>query len=238
MPFPRSISWSVLLLALVYPTILTWTYFVQLSGQEAWLQRTVYGFGKTLQFTLPVVWAFAVLGAKPQWRAPHARELAWGFAVGLLVMAGMCGLYLALKPQGVFDAAAEQVRAKIVDMRLQSVALYAAMGIFYSLIHSLLEEVYWRWFVYGGLRDRLPIVPSVIVSSLGFMAHHVIVLGIFFGWSSPLTYLFSLGVAAGGAIWAGLYERMHGLYGPWLSHLLVDAAIFLIGFDMVRSILQ
>jgi membrane protease YdiL (CAAX protease family) len=74
----------------------------------------------------------------------------------------------------------------------------------------------------------------VAISSLGFMAHHVLVLGKYFGFSSPATWLFSVCVAVGGAVWAWLYERTESLLGPWLSHLLVDAAIFAIGYDLVR----
>jgi membrane protease YdiL (CAAX protease family) len=44
-----------------------------------------------------------------------------------------------------------------------------------------------------------------------------------------------LGIAIGGAAWAWVYDRSKSLYGPWLSHLIVDAAIFWIGFDLVRD---
>jgi membrane protease YdiL (CAAX protease family) len=69
------------------------------------------------------------------------------------------------------------------------------------------------------------------------MAHHVILLATYFGWSSPWTYAFSLAVAVGGAVWAWLYERSGSLVGPWLSHLVVDAAIFLVGYDLARDLL-
>jgi membrane protease YdiL (CAAX protease family) len=69
------------------------------------------------------------------------------------------------------------------------------------------------------------------------MAHHVLVLGKYFGFDSPATWLFSSCVAVGGAVWAWLYNRTGSLLGPWLSHLLVDAAIFAIGFDLVRGAL-
>ena len=70
------------------------------------------------------------------------------------------------------------------------------------------------------------------------MAFHVIYLAIFFGWSSPATYLFSGAIAVGGGVWAWIYQRTNSIYGPWLSHLLVDVAIYYIGFDLVRDSLQ
>ena len=106
------------------------------------------------------------------------------------------------------------------------------------LAHSLLEEYYWRWFVFGQLYKNWSLSLAILVSSVGFMAHHVVLLATFFGWGSPLTYLFSFGVAIGGAFWAWLYASSRSLLGPWLSHMLVDVAIFLIGYDLVRGLFR
>ena len=45
-------------------------------------------------------------------------------------------------------------------------------------------------------------------------------------------------IAAGGAVWAWIYERTGSLYGPWLSHLVVDAGIFIIGYDIAATLLR
>jgi membrane protease YdiL (CAAX protease family) len=49
--------------------------------------------------------------------------------------------------------------------------------------------------------------------------------------------VFSLAVAVGGAVWAWLYDFSRSLIGPWLSHMLVDIGIFVIGYDLARDIL-
>ena len=77
-----------------------------------------------------------------------------------------------------------------------------------------------------------------MVSSLGFMAHHVILLATYFGITEPVTWVFSLAIAVGGTFWAWLYHRTGSLLGPWLSHLLVDAAIFLIGYEIVQKMVS
>jgi membrane protease YdiL (CAAX protease family) len=235
----RVAHWSAVAFALIFPSVVTWVYFVLLADQAAWLQQGAYLVGKSIQFLFPVVWVFLVLGEKPSWPEPSARWLAAGIAFGLAVMATMIGLYhWVLEPMGLFDQAGEAVRQKILGLQLDTVWKYAALGVFYALFHSLLEEYYWRWFVFRRLRALQSPGPAICVSSLGFMAHHVIVLAIYFGWSSPWTYLFSIGVAAGGAVWAWLYERGRSIYSPWFSHLLVDAAIFLIGYDICRDLFQ
>jgi membrane protease YdiL (CAAX protease family) len=160
-------------------------------------------------------------------------------AFGVLVVAAMVGLYFVwLKPAGHLAELAETVHEKVTDLGLSSLWKYVAVGVFYSLLHSFLEEYYWRWFVFAQLRHKLSLGWALGICSVGFMAHHVILLVTFFGWTSPLAYLFSAGVAIGGLVWAWLYERSGSLIGPWLSHMLVDAGIFLIGYDLVRQYLS
>ena len=141
--------------------------------------------------------------------------------------------FMWLRPSGMLDQPIDVMRQKVADLGIDSVGKYLALGIFYSLAHSFLEEYYWRWFVFGQLREWIDVKWAVVFSSLGFMAHHVILLAVYFGWSSPMTWLFSAAVACGGGAWAWLYHRTGTLYAPWLSHLIVDAAIFSLGFLLV-----
>jgi membrane protease YdiL (CAAX protease family) len=235
----RSLHYGVIALALVFPSLVTWLYFVVLAESDPRVQQTAYSVGKLLQFALPVVWVVGVRRAKVKFARPRAGELLSGAASGVAIVAAMLVLYFAwLKPLGAIDVAFEPVRAKVAGFGIDSPWKYAALALFYALFHSLLEEYYWRWFAFGELRRATTFLPAAILSSLGFMAHHVILLGVYFGFASSLTYFFSLCVAVGGLIWAWLYQRSGSLYGPWLSHLLVDAGIFLIGWDMVRSTLS
>jgi uncharacterized protein len=232
-------DWAAVLFALVFPSLLTWVYFVALRQSAAGLQQTAYGIGKTIQFLLPVFWVLAVQRRRPTLSRAGTAGLAEGFLFGLAVFALAIGLYHAwLKPAGLFQATGERIRDKIVNFGIHGLTGYVILAAFYCSVHSFLEEYYWRWFVFGQLRSLIPWPSAVGVSSVGFMAHHVILLATYFGWSSPLAYLFSLGVAVGGAYWAWLYQRSGSLYGPWLSHLLIDAVIFAIGYDLVGPMLR
>jgi membrane protease YdiL (CAAX protease family) len=159
-----------------------------------------------------------------------------GIAFGLVVAVGMQAIYSAV-PQ-VFDAPGAEVRKKVQSFGISSPAAYVLFAVFVSAIHSLLEEYYWRWFVFGQLARgcRLPI--AIAVSSVAFAAHHVLVLGLYFGYAGPtwlLTWLFSLAVAIGGAFWAWLYRASDSLAASWLSHVCIDAAIFVIGYKMIMG---
>jgi membrane protease YdiL (CAAX protease family) len=226
---------AVLGFALVFPSLVTWIYFVALASASPAVQSFAAGAGKLIQFALPIVWVFVIRRAKPKLARPRASDVVIGVASGAAIVAAMFVLYfVALKPAGWFDPAVEPIRAKVAGFGIDTFWKYFALGLFYALVHSLLEEYYWRWFVFGELRRVARFWPAAIVSSLGFMAHHVILLGIYFGFASPLTWLFAISVAVGGLIWAWIYERTGNLYGAWISHLLVDAGIFVVGWDIVR----
>src|SRR5687768_12426107 len=223
-----------ILFALVYPTLLTWLYFIVLSRETAAVQQGAYGAGKLIQFAFPLLWTWLFYRHAISRPRPTLAGLLAGIAFGLAVGGGMLLAYhYWLAPSELFEAATRPMTDKLAALGLQSPAAFIALGAFYALVHSLLEEYYWRWFVFARLRDITTLSTAIVVSSLGFMAHHVLILATYFGWTSPETWLFSLAIAVGGAAWAWLYHRSRSLLGPWLSHLLVDAAIFAVGYDLV-----
>jgi len=230
-----SAEWSALLFALFFPTVLTWVYFIALADSLPWLQKGTYGIGKLIQFAFPLAFVLLIRKERLQFRGIERSGLVVAVGFGAIVAGAMLALYYFwLKPAGFFaGTVTEEVTNKLNGFGVTSLGAYAVLAIFYSLIHSLLEEYYWRWFVFGRLRKLVPLGVALAVSSVGFAAHHVLVLGKYFGWDTPATWLFSLGVAIGGAVWAVVYQRSKSLLGPWLSHLLVDGAIFLIGYDLI-----
>jgi membrane protease YdiL (CAAX protease family) len=196
-------KWPLILFALLYPTVLTWIYFIALARETAAVQQSAYTVGKLIQFGFPIVWVW--LHNRSALGIPKPR-LA-GVLAGLVFGAGVAGGMLAafhfwLKPAEFFSAATEPILAKVSGIGLMTPTAFIALGVFYSLGHSLLEEYYWRWFVFARLAEATRLTTAIIVSSLGFAAHHVLIIGAYFGWSSPTTWLFSLCVAIGGAAWA------------------------------------
>jgi membrane protease YdiL (CAAX protease family) len=225
---------AVVVLALVFPTAVTLVYFVALDGAPERVQQTAFTLGKALQFALPLAWVLLVMKERPNFVRPDWRWLIEGGLFGLAVAGLMAALYLAwLKPAGYMLKPADEMREKIQSFGVSSLGAFLAMALFFSALHSLLEEYYFRWFTFGRLARWTSLAWAVVVSSLAFASHHVLVLAHYFQWGSPLTWLFVAGVAIGGAVWALLYYRSKSLWGPWLSHAIVDAAIFAIGWDLV-----
>ena len=222
--------------AMIFPALLTWVYFLVLNDRPAAIQQTVYGLGKCLQFGFPLVWVLAVRRQTLRWPAACRLGLAEGAAFGLLIFAAILGVYfLWLAPTGWLAGAATPIYQRISHFGVAGPTAFVVMGLFYCALHSLLEEYYWRWFVFGRLRQFLPVPAAILLASAAFASHHAIVLGTYFGPLSPLTGLFTVAVGVGGAVWCHIYHRSGSLLGPWLSHALVDAAIFAVGYALVRG---
>ena len=234
----RRDAWAVAF-ALVLPTLVTLLYFVLASQFHPAVQQGTYMVSKSFQFAFPLLWVLAVQRKRFGLNRPTSAGVPMGVGFGLVVLVATLALYYGLlKTSGLFDDALAPIREKVGGFGIDSAPKYFVFAAFYAVCHSFLEEYYWRWFVFGQLRTFMRLGPAVLLSSVGFMAHHLLVLAIYFGWSSPATWLLSLCVAVGGAAWALIYDRAGSLYCVWASHLLIDAAIFLIGYDLVKEMLR
>jgi uncharacterized protein len=228
--------WGCIVFALAFPTVITWAYFVLASGYPTSVQQATYVAVKAIQFTFPLIWVFAVLREPVTVGRPKTKGLLIGVAFSVLIVGvGWLVFETVLRDSTMFASVAPLVRRKIAGFGIESLWKYVALASFYSLFHSLLEEYYWRWFVFGQLRQVVRLWPAIFVSAIGFMGHHVVVLLQFFPERPWLAWVLSLAVAVGGIFWAWLYERSGSLLGPWMSHLLIDAGIFWIGYELIHG---
>jgi membrane protease YdiL (CAAX protease family) len=236
-PFRRADLWGVLL-GMILPTLVTWLYFVALARHSPGAQQTAYAVGKTLQFAFPLLWVFGVRRQPIRFRRPGMSGVAAGLLFGAAIFAAILLAYHAwLGPAGLLVPAGKAMAAKVAGFGVASPAAFAGMAVFYAMLHSFLEEYYWRWFLFGRLRSMTTPAAAAVLSSLAFTSHHVLVLAAYFGWRSPETAVLSLGVAVGGMVWAWIYHRSGSLLGPWLSHALADAALFTVGYGVIRPAL-
>ncbi len=220
------------------PSLLTWLYFKALPENDAFdlLRKVVYGAGKLVEVALPL--AFILLWERrlPRPRWPGRDGLALGLGFGLAVAAGILGLYFGwLRDSSLLAHTPALLLAVLRKFGIDSLPGFLAWAAFATLVNSLYEEYYYRWFLFGRMRAFLPLPAAVVVSALVFMAHHVILLtgflpGQFWTAVAPL----SLAIAAGGAMWAWLYARTGSLYPPWVSHAVIDLAVLAVGWDLSR----
>lgn len=231
---------AALAFAMTFPTLMAWIYFVVLAGGGQDVNPAVmraFAAGKAVQFLFPLVYVALTARDQLRPRPPTGHGLLLGFGFGALVGACMFGLYAALRAYTyVLAVTPTMVAGELREFHITGPGSYLLFALGFCLVHSLFEEYYWRWFVFGWLKRWTPLGVAIALSSLAFMGHHVIILNKYFPgrlWTAALP--FSLCVAVGGAVWAWLYYRTQSLYAAWASHAVIDAAIFAIGFDMVRQ---
>ncbi len=229
---PRRLLWAVTLPALFVPGVAALLYFVVLAGSP--VAPPAYGAAKLFILAWPLAATVLLLQrrVRPRLRpvARHLRALPLGAATGLAV-AGIMAAWMAVPGlAGIVEAGAPGVRRKVEDLGI--LGHYAAFAVWVSVLHSALEEYYWRWFVFGNLRQLLPLPAAHLVAGGAFTLHHIVVTAQFF--PLPWALFFSACVGVGGVIWSVLYQRQGTIAGAWLSHAIIDAALMILGWHLLQ----
>jgi hypothetical protein len=236
---PKPATWRrdglALVFAMLFPSLGTWLYFVTFAGQES--MKAVYSASKLIQFVFPVVWIWWVQRRAIRLAWPTRAGVGMGLAFGGVVAGAMLVLYaLFLRGSGYLAGADSAIWTMLTNIGADEPWKFLLLAAFYSLPHAFFEEYYWRWFVFGELRRLVAWPLAAGVSGVAFALHHVIVIAAYLPrehfWTATL--FFSLCVGVGGAVWAWLYQKSGSLYGPWLSHVLIDVGIMIIAFDLCR----
>ena len=232
-------EWIALAFAMVLPSGFAYVYFVALGssdhGQSNTALRIAYPVAKSVQFFLPLLFVFIAgsLGFANATHLARHRLLSVAMIFGLVVGIAIIVVAQLMRDSVLIDVPV-RVAQKVAEFGAATPLRYLALASFLSFVHSFLEEYYWRWFIFAWLRKWLAFEPAALLSSLAFAGHHLFVLGIYFpGQLLSAAVPFTLGIALGGLFWAWLYERSRSLLGPWISHMIVDAAIMAVGYKMV-----
>lgn len=232
---------DLLLLAFIlfFPLLAAFLYFVLLAG-TGWARPT-YIVAKTIQFAFPLlylhVWQRKSITITPI----NGRSLLLGLIAGILLSATiLVAYYTHYRSQNWVSQSQSQIWNKLAEIGVVRPLDYLGLAIFLSVLHSLLEEYYWRWFVWSELAQRLTQWLAILVTNMAFALHHIVVLYVYIPsphfWTSGI--LFSLAVMLGGIVWSILYRYTRSIYSAWLSHALVDGVIMYIGYDLCRSYWQ
>jgi membrane protease YdiL (CAAX protease family) len=237
----RLLQLALIVVAALLPTLAAWLYFV-VWAHTPWM-RILYGASKVVQGSLPLLgwWALdmrrrpAWTGRRSGWRTAAVAGIVSGAALAAAALAAFAGPLPGWLP---LDEAGARIHRLLVDFGAATPVRFLLLALGLSVAHSLFEEYYWRWFLLGQLRERLPFVAALPLASLAFASHHWIVVDSFLGGEQRLlTTLLTLLVAGGGAFWGWLFHRHRTLLAPWLSHLLVDAGLMAIGWQLVKDVL-
>ncbi len=237
----RLLDWTILTFLLSFPTLMAIICFVLIPRDNGNSSRQVFILiGKLVQFGFPVVLL--------KWRV---RELRWkktkrnwgiqvGITFGLIVAILFVGAYyLLLSHLPILQGITEKLYGFFEESHLASPIGFLTLALFTAVVHSFLEEFYWRWFTLGALRRVSSPAIAIGLSTLFFTSYHIYLLnfyiqGAFFSVVLPL----AICVGIGGGFWGWLYHKTSSLMAVWLSHLLVDLALIFVEYQMLSPYWQ
>ncbi len=218
--------------AMLIPFAASFFYFVLFPG-------TVFGnsfyTGTKVFITLwPIVavaWILKERFVDKGLQRQHGISILTGTVFGLTT-AGLLVFLIKATPMHdvVFDHSAQIVKM-ICGLGVEE--HFLLFIIFLSVLHSAMEEFFWRWFVFGQLRKFISTSAAHTFAAIGFASHHVVILSQFFpfGWALAL----GICVGIGGAVWSVIYQKTNSLVGSWLSHMIVDFAIMWVGWVLLNG---
>lgn len=192
-------------------------------GSFSQFVEILYPLTKGLMILWPLFWL--VRGFRPRVVHGEKKHVAWvGIGSGVLLSAVLFMVYFS--GLEFFHLRIDALRNIVDDFGIWN--YYLLFAIFLSVFHSAFEEFYWRWFVFGSLKKITTNLGAMVIGSVAFASHHILILSQFF----PLTVSFLFGgcIAIAGIIWCLIYQKTNSLLSSWLSHMLVDASILWIGY--------
>lgn len=211
------------------PVLASLFYFVLFGG--GYVPKFIYTATKVFTVAWPVVGYLILRQPIPRIDIHHRKHFCAvpaGVVLGIVMVAAMFGSMHTPFGETLIGHCG-RISAKIRSVGL--VHYYWAFGLFLSLVHSLIEEYYWRWFVFGRLRVVVGVSLAHVLAAVSFAAHHVVIATQFV----PVGWAFVVGgfVAAAGMVWSMMYIRQNTLAGAWVCHAIADLGIITIGHKLV-----
>lgn len=151
-----------------------------------------------------------------------------GFLIALLLGVGIYGLILG----AYFIVANWFDFSGIVGQLSRNAGVtrdnFLLVSLYISFVNSLLEEFFFRGFVFTNLKRLHSRKFAYLFSAAAFSLYHVAMM---VGWFSPILFLLVMaGLTAGGMIFNYMNERLNTIYCSWLTHMFANFAINTIGF--------
>ncbi len=95
-----------------------------------------------------------------------------------------------------------------------------------SFINPILEELYWREFMYKRYLDRLGVTKSVILTSFFYALYHMLVLIPLF--DMPFSIIATIPIFFAGLLWGYFRVKLSSIIAPIISHALADIGIIFV----------
>lgn len=156
----------------------------------------------------------------------NKNEVKRTIVIGLGIYVGIILTYLVLST--FIDL---EVIKEILENNLKvNKSNFIFVAIYISFINSLIEEFFFRGYLFLGLLKDKGRVYAYIYSALLFSIYHVGIMG---GWFNPSIFVLALiGLFIGGLIFNFINERNNNIVSSYMVHMMANLAINTIGLIM------
>lgn len=184
---------------------------------------------RILMLLIPLIWCFRVDKGRFIKPLPLRQQCLIGMILGTFMLGIILSAY-GLIGQKWIDPTDVQSKAKQIGF--DDPIIYLSSAFYFTVINSLLEEYIWRWFVCRQCEVMFPKNVALYFAALCFTLHHIIALIAYTGnWF--VVGIGTFGVFTAGAVWAWCYLTYRSLWACYISHLLADLAIALVGWHLL-----
>lgn len=154
------------------------------------------------------------------------QSLFVGITTGLLSYGGIYGAVYLLR-DSVFDlnevqdllAAWDFTGTKVIGLVLVLI-----------LVNPILEELYWREFMYGRLL-KWGAGKAIGITAFFYALYHFFIVYLIFNF--PFNVIAVLPVFIAGVMWGYMRLKLKSLAGPVISHMLADLGIMMVYFSFI-----
>jgi len=219
---------ALLALILLLPLPSLGVYFGMIALPNTSVGQGLFFLMKAFLLILPIFWTLVIDKQALSLSKPQKGGFFISGLIGILISVGIIGAYLLLGGL-LIDLAL--IKSQMLEIGLATRNTYIFGAAYWILVNSVLEEYVWRWFVVQQSEKIIGSTGAILISAIGFTLHHVVAMKLYFNWVAVL--LCALGIFLGGAIWSWCYVRYRSIWPCYLSHAIVDLAIFGIGYQIL-----
>lgn len=154
------------------------------------------------------------------------KQFSAGTALGIGAFLVLLVAYFFLQGQINLDKIMVELKENVNVTK----STFVFIAFYITFINSLMEEFFFRGFIFMNLFEKGDKTAAYIFSALLFSLYHI---AMFKTWFNPLiTALALLGLFVTGLIFNWLSVKSKNFINPWIVHIFGDAAIMVIGFKM------
>ena len=201
-------------------------YFIEVVISAGYIKKSVIKI--VLFLILPILYTLfdSTIKLEDIFKIKSRKNLAYSFLLGIGVYLGILAAYFVLR--NFIDL------SNIVKMLDKKASVgkdnFIWVALYISLVNSLLEEFFFRGFMFLNLKRISGRKFAYLVSAFAFSVYHVAIMG---SWFNPIIFMVAMtGLFVGALIFNYINEKDENIYNSWMVHMMANLSINTVGLMM------